>query len=259
MAAKKFTPKPQPKKKDRGPLSDLDKVTLREIKNCAEHVHTTIEALGKPEMKFPDRSLKNARYDKKDGYFVMGRSRVERTLSVNTVKSFAQTLKMMALSQQLVDEGLVRVPEGGSLDPAVNGQHASGELAQAKGGEPATGDLRQDGQTLLGLVVSREPGAQDLDRLGHPVDLRDQVGADLVVDQRHRPTLLHVRVGADEQGVAREEEPDEQTGLGEDDEAHHQEGPRSGGPDDRRGVEPGDEGGRCVQHGFEHWRDSRRS
>lgn len=104
MAAKKFTPKPQPKKKDRGPLSDLDKVTLREIKNCAIHVHKAIQEQGKPELKFPDRSLKNARYDKKDGYFVMGRSRVERTLSVNTVKSFAQTLKMMALSQQLVDE-----------------------------------------------------------------------------------------------------------------------------------------------------------
>jgi len=104
MAAKKFTPKPQPKKKDRGPLSDLDKVTLREIKNCAVHVHKAIQEQGKPELKFPDRSLKNARYDKKDGYFVMGRSRVERTLSVNTVKSFAQTLKMMALSQQLVDE-----------------------------------------------------------------------------------------------------------------------------------------------------------
>jgi DNA topoisomerase-6 subunit A len=34
----------------------------------------------------------------------MGRSRTERTLSVNTVKSFAQTLKMMSLSKQLVDE-----------------------------------------------------------------------------------------------------------------------------------------------------------
>ena len=103
MAAKKFTPQPQPKKKDRGPLSDLDKVTLREIKDCATHVHGEIEKQGKPELKFPDRSLRNARYDKKDGYFVMGRSRVERTLSVNTVKSFAQTLKMMSLSKELID------------------------------------------------------------------------------------------------------------------------------------------------------------
>jgi DNA topoisomerase-6 subunit A len=103
MAAKKFTPKPPPKKK-RGPLSQLDKVTLREIESCASTVHGRIAKLEKPELKFPDRSLRNARYDKKDGYFVMGRSRSERTLTVNTVKSFAQTLKMMALSKELISE-----------------------------------------------------------------------------------------------------------------------------------------------------------
>lgn len=104
MAAKKFTPPPKQPKKDRGPLSPLDKVTLREIKQCAEQVYGRIQKLDKPELKFPDRSLRNARYDKKDGYFVMGRSRVERTLTVNTVKSFAQTLKMMALSKELVEQ-----------------------------------------------------------------------------------------------------------------------------------------------------------
>src|SRR5688572_23290701 len=103
MAAKKFKPQEKKKKEERGPLSEFDKVTLREIKSCATHVHKAIEVVGKPELKFPDRSLKNARYDKKDGYFVMGRSRVERTLTVNTVKSFTQTLKMMALSKELVD------------------------------------------------------------------------------------------------------------------------------------------------------------
>lgn len=56
MAAKKFIPQPPPKKKDRGPLSDLDKITLREIKTCATDVHGEIEKLGKPELKFPDRS-----------------------------------------------------------------------------------------------------------------------------------------------------------------------------------------------------------
>jgi len=103
MAAKKFKPQEKKKKDERGPLSDFDKVTLREIKNCATHVHKAIEVVGKPELKFPDRSLRNARYDKKDGYFVMGRSRVERTLTVNTVKGFAQTLKMMSLSKELVE------------------------------------------------------------------------------------------------------------------------------------------------------------
>ena len=60
---KKFTPAPPKPKKPRAALSPLDKVTMREITKCAEHVHTKVEKLDKPELKFPDRSLKNARYD----------------------------------------------------------------------------------------------------------------------------------------------------------------------------------------------------
>jgi DNA topoisomerase-6 subunit A len=86
------------------PLSDLDQVTIREIVKCAEQVHGRIQKQDKPELKFPERSLRNARYDRKLGYFQMGRSRVERTLTVNTVKSFAQTLKLMSLSKEMVEQ-----------------------------------------------------------------------------------------------------------------------------------------------------------
>lgn len=106
MAAKKkkkisMTSAKPAKPKARKPMTKLDKVTIGEINKCAEHVYTRIQKLGKPELKFPERSLKNARYDKKGG-FVMGRGRIERTLSVNTVKTFAQTLKLMAMSKDMV-------------------------------------------------------------------------------------------------------------------------------------------------------------
>ena len=95
MAAKKtkkITKKPAKTPKQRKPMSKLDQVTVGEINKCAEHVYARIQKQGKPELKFPERSLKNARYDKKGG-FQMGRNRIERTLTVNTVKTFAQTLK----------------------------------------------------------------------------------------------------------------------------------------------------------------------
>ena len=107
MAAKKKdppTPKPASKKARSKPMSNMDKVTLREIRACAEHVHRAIIKLDKPELQFPERSLRNAKYDKKEGFFQMGRARKERTLTVNTVKSFAQTLKLMALSKDMVEE-----------------------------------------------------------------------------------------------------------------------------------------------------------
>ena len=57
----------------------------------------------KPELKTPVRSLSNVRYDVKKGYFEIGRDKSSRTLTVNTAKTFAQTLKMMSLSKELVE------------------------------------------------------------------------------------------------------------------------------------------------------------
>jgi len=51
---------------------------------------------------FPVRSLSNVRYDPRKGYFEIGRDKSTRTLTVNTAKTFAQTLKMMSLSKELV-------------------------------------------------------------------------------------------------------------------------------------------------------------
>ncbi len=50
----------------------------------------------------PVRALSNVSYDEKKGYFEIGDNKKVRTLSVSTVKTFAQTLKMMSLSQQLI-------------------------------------------------------------------------------------------------------------------------------------------------------------
>ena len=56
-----------------------------------------------PRSKFPLRSLANVNYVEKHGYFEIGGKKKVRTLTVNTVKTFAQTLRMMALSKELVE------------------------------------------------------------------------------------------------------------------------------------------------------------
>src|SRR5262245_18589575 len=81
----------------------LDAVTVKSIKSVAGDIHQKIDKQGKPEIQFPVRSLQNGRYDPKAGYFEIGRGKSVRTLTVNTVKTFAQTLKMMSLSKQLVE------------------------------------------------------------------------------------------------------------------------------------------------------------
>jgi len=81
----------------------LDAVTLKAIRSAASDIHKKIDKKAKPEIRFPIRSLSNVRYDPKAGYFEIGRAKSIRTLTVNTVKTFAQTLKMMSLSKALVE------------------------------------------------------------------------------------------------------------------------------------------------------------
>ncbi|MBW1810020.1 MAG: DNA topoisomerase IV subunit A [Deltaproteobacteria bacterium] len=73
------------------------------IVNQASGIQKKIMAGKSPSMKFPIRSLANVRYRPKVGYFELKGRKKERTLTVGTVKTFAQTLRMMALSKELVE------------------------------------------------------------------------------------------------------------------------------------------------------------
>src|SRR5512134_2179996 len=75
---------------------------LKKIESTASDVHRAILKRQKPNLKFPLRSLSNVKYDPKTGHFQMRGRKKERTLTVSTVKTFAQTLRMMALSKELI-------------------------------------------------------------------------------------------------------------------------------------------------------------
>ncbi len=85
------------------PLTALDKKTLKLIDTTADRVQKKIFARTLPELSFPVRSLSNVKYDSKVGYFELGRGRKARALSVNTVKNFAQTLRLMSVSKDMVE------------------------------------------------------------------------------------------------------------------------------------------------------------
>jgi len=81
----------------------LDRVTVKAITDVAAGIDRSVQRLRKPAVTFPVRSLSNVRYDTRKGYFEIGRDTSTRTLTVNTAKTFAQTLKMMSLSKELVE------------------------------------------------------------------------------------------------------------------------------------------------------------
>ncbi len=73
------------------------------IKGNAKQVYDKIITGGKPTMSTPVRSLANVKYLAKKGHFQIQDKIKKRTLTVSTVKTFAQTLKMMALSKELIE------------------------------------------------------------------------------------------------------------------------------------------------------------
>jgi DNA topoisomerase-6 subunit A len=111
MATKKKSPAPASpsgsdapaKAKGRKVTDDVkDKATIDAIHTTAGGIRDAINKKKKPELKMPVRALSNVKYDPKKGFFEIGNDKKVRALTVTTVKTFAQTLKLMALSTELV-------------------------------------------------------------------------------------------------------------------------------------------------------------
>jgi DNA topoisomerase-6 subunit A len=102
-ASRKKAPRAAPARKVDKRIQATDAETRKRIDTTARRVHQVVRKGGRPDLSLPVRSLSNVSYDGKRGYLEIGRQRKVRTLSVNTVKNFAQTLRMMALSKELIE------------------------------------------------------------------------------------------------------------------------------------------------------------
>ena len=76
---------------------------LKELKTISKGVYEDIIKKKLPSLNIPVRNLQNVSYDPKVGYFEIIGKEKERTLAASTIKTFAQSLKMMALSKELME------------------------------------------------------------------------------------------------------------------------------------------------------------
>jgi DNA topoisomerase VI subunit A len=76
---------------------------LKQIQDAAVRIYENIKQKKKAELSAPIRSLNNVTYNTDDGFFQLKGDEKKRTLTANTVKSFAQTLRLMSLSKQLIE------------------------------------------------------------------------------------------------------------------------------------------------------------
>jgi len=79
-------------------------LALKEIDKTANHVYSMIKKKKAPELKMPLRALSNVKYDPKDGFFELLGKMKERTMTASTIKTFAQTLRMMAHAKNIIKD-----------------------------------------------------------------------------------------------------------------------------------------------------------
>ncbi|MGQ0723435.1 MAG: DNA topoisomerase IV subunit A [Candidatus Eiseniibacteriota bacterium] len=79
------------------------KRVIARIRSEATAVREKILERRSPSLSFPLRNLQNVVYRPADGFFRIRGKKKERALTVGTVKTFAQTLRMMSFSKQLVE------------------------------------------------------------------------------------------------------------------------------------------------------------
>ena len=81
----------------------MSKNLATQITDTAESVRTKVLKRAKPSLSFPLRSLGNVKYRPRVGFFELRGQKKTRTLTYNTVKTFAQTLRMMSQAKTLVE------------------------------------------------------------------------------------------------------------------------------------------------------------
>ena len=91
-------------------MPDTEEDVREEIVNCARTIENYIRDREKPQLHLPKRTLSNVEYtppdeceDGEGGYLKLMDSKITRTMTYNTVKTFAQTLRMMSLSKGAID------------------------------------------------------------------------------------------------------------------------------------------------------------
>jgi DNA topoisomerase-6 subunit A len=162
----------------KAPVPGADKV-VTQIRTEAEGVRKKILAKKTPSMKFPVRSLSNVIYRPRSGYFEIKGRKKERTLTVGTVKTFAQTLRMMALSKDLV--------ESDDMATKREAYYVSKNWEECRFNEqPESDTVMEDVEALFG--VNRE-------QLGFiPEEKGGDVAGELVVIDHDRETGEELRI-----------------------------------------------------------------
>jgi DNA topoisomerase-6 subunit A len=164
------------------------KEAANRIDRVADEVHTDIiKKFRKPEMRFPIRALSNVKYDPKKGYFEMIGKEATRTLSYNTVKTFAQSVRLLATTK---NDLLLKNDIAGKREVYYNAK-SWGECRFEE--QPESDTLLDDMEAML--AINRE-------QLGYiPEERGGEVTGPLIVVDRDPATDEEIKINCAKLGT----------------------------------------------------------
>jgi len=158
---------------------------IKGIKGIAEGIYKKIKKSEQPILSSPIRSLQNVHYDPKEGYFEIDGKMKERTLTVSSVKTFAQTLRMMSLSKELI--------KSDDIATKREAYYVSKNWGDARFNEQPESDAVMDDVEAM-LMVNRE-------QIGFiPEEKGGDVAGKLVVIDKDQETGKELRIDCTKMG-----------------------------------------------------------
>ncbi|MFH1506069.1 MAG: DNA topoisomerase IV subunit A [archaeon] len=152
---------------------------VSKIKETANNVYQGILKKKQPELKTPIRGLSNVAYNDKDGYFELQGKVKTRTLTAASVKAFAQTLKMMNFSKELI--------ESNDIATKREAYYVSKNWGEAKfAAQPDSDTVMDDVEAMF--MVNRE-------QLGFiPEEKGGEIAGKLIVIDKNPDTGKEIRI-----------------------------------------------------------------
>lgn len=180
--------KKRKQKRSSAPAGISRKDASKKIVGVCETVYADIiKRSKKPALKFPIRALSNVRYDTKKGHFQILGKMVTRTLSYNTVKTFAQSMRLLATTKNdLIDRDDI----AGKREVYYNSK-SWGECRFEE--QPESDTLLDDIEAMLG--VNRE-------QLGYiPEERGGDVAGPITIVDRNPSTRQTVKIDCSKLGT----------------------------------------------------------
>ncbi|MFP6906036.1 MAG: DNA topoisomerase IV subunit A [Verrucomicrobiota bacterium] len=182
MTAKKKSRIARKRKPLSAPKIVSKEVASRQILELTKEMYETImKKKKKPEMQFPIRQLSNVKYDEKVGHFEILGKVSTRTLSYTTVKTFAQSMRLLATTKNdLLDQDDI----AGKREVYYNSK-SWGECKFDE--QPESDNLLDDMEAMLGInreqlgYIPEERGGDVTGRLT-VFDINPATGKEVKID-----------------------------------------------------------------------------